>query len=135
MNLLNDFEGLKAAMQYAGGYHPSQIFMQWFWEIIEEMTPEQQRKFLKFMTSCSRQPLLGFKSLTPLPCVQQIRISESEERSDSAQADLLMNDKDVRLPTSATCMNILKLPNYKSKELMRAKLLYAIESGSGFELS
>ena len=105
-------------MQYAGGYHPSQLFMHWFWEIIEEMTPEQQRKFLKFMTSCSRQPLLGFKSLTPLPCVQQIRLNESEERSDSAQ--------DVRLPTSATCMNILKLLNYKSKELMKAKLLYAI---------
>ncbi len=117
-------------MQYSGGYHPSQLFMQWFWEIIEEMTPDQQRKFLKFMTSCSRQPLLGFKSLTPLPCVQQIRLVENE-----ADSDLNLSDKDVRLPTSATCMNVLKLPNYKSKELMRAKLLYAIESGSGFELS
>lgn len=114
-------------MQYSGGYHPSQVYIQWFWDIIEGMTAEQQRNFLKFMTSCSRQPLLGFKSLTPLPCIQQIRLSES--------SDEFSNDKDVRLPTSATCMNVLKLPNYKSKELMRAKLLYAIESGSGFELS
>jgi ubiquitin-protein ligase E3 C len=54
-----DVASLKAAMQYAAGYHPSQPIVQWFWEVVEEMTPEQQRKFLRFMTSCSRQPLLG----------------------------------------------------------------------------
>jgi ubiquitin-protein ligase E3 C len=100
--------------------------MQWFWEIIEEMTLDQQRKFLKFVTSCSRQPLLGFRSLSPLACISQIRLSDEEQ---------MMDAKEIRLPTSATCMNMLKLPNYKSKEIMRAKLLYAIESGAGFELS
>jgi ubiquitin-protein ligase E3 C len=113
-------------MQYAGGYHPSQPIMQWFWEIIEEMTVDQQQKFLRFMTSCSRQPLLGFRSLAPLPCIHQVRLSEE---------DYLRDGKEVRLPTSATCMNLLKLPNYRTKELMKAKLLYAIESGAGFELS
>ena len=49
-------KGLKEAMQYAGGFHPSQAVIQWFWEIVEEMTTDQQRKLLKFMTSCSRQP-------------------------------------------------------------------------------
>jgi HECT-domain (ubiquitin-transferase) len=32
-------------------------------------------------------------------------------------------------------MNLLKLPNYFSKELMKRKLVTAIESGAGFELS
>jgi len=32
-------------------------------------------------------------------------------------------------------MNLLKLPKYKSKEMLREKLIYAIESGAGFELS
>ena len=113
-------------MQYAGGYHPSQTIMKWFWEIVEEMSGEQQRKLLKFMTSCSRQPLLGFHSLTPLPCIHQVRLNDDEYS---------MGGKDLRLPTSATCMNLLKLPNYRSKELMKVKLLYSIEAGAGFELS
>ena len=40
-----------------------------------------------------------------------------------------------RLPTSATCMNLLKLPAYTSSEVLREKLMYAISAGAGFELS
>ena len=40
-----------------------------------------------------------------------------------------------RLPTAATCMNLLKLPQYDTVEELREKLLYAISSDSGFELS
>jgi len=40
-----------------------------------------------------------------------------------------------RLPTASTCMNFLKLPEYNSKEIMKERLLYAIQSSSGFELS
>ncbi|TTG32351.1 Ubiquitin-protein ligase E3C [Bagarius yarrelli] len=40
-----------------------------------------------------------------------------------------------RLPTASTCMNLLKLPEFQDQQLMRSKLLYAIESSSGFELS
>lgn len=40
-----------------------------------------------------------------------------------------------RLPTASTCMNLLKLPEFCDQQLMRNKLLYAIESSSGFELS
>jgi len=32
-------------------------------------------------------------------------------------------------------MNFLKLPEYNSKEIMKERLLYAIQSSSGFELS
>ena len=40
-----------------------------------------------------------------------------------------------RLPTASTCMNLLKLPEFKDELLMKDKLLYAIQSGAGFELS
>lgn len=40
-----------------------------------------------------------------------------------------------RLPTASTCMNLLKLPEFCDEHLMRNKLLYAIESSAGFELS
>jgi ubiquitin-protein ligase E3 B len=49
---------------------------------------------------------------------------------------LNINQKDTsRLPTSSTCFNLLKLPNYSKKSTLKEKLLYAIKSNSGFELS
>lgn len=118
-----DVSNLKEAMQYAGGYHPSQPIITWFWEVIEDLLPDQQRQFLRFMTSCSRQPLLGFRALEPLPCIQQIRVPEGTPSNS------------VPLPTSSTCMNLLKLPNYGDKALLRMKLIAAIEAGAGFELT
>ena len=118
-----DVSNLKEAMQYAGGYHPSQPIIVWFWEVIEDLLPDQQRQFLRFMTSCSRQPLLGFRALEPLPCIQQIRVPEGTPSNN------------VPLPTSSTCMNLLKLPNYRDKALLRMKVIAAIEAGAGFELT
>jgi ubiquitin-protein ligase E3 C len=118
-----DITSLKRAMQYGGGYHPSQAVMLWFWEIVEELDDVQQKKFLKFMTSCSRQPLLGFSSLSPPPCVYQVRIRDD------------IDGNAAPLPTASTCFNLLKLPNYPSKELMKRKLVASIESEAGFELS
>jgi ubiquitin-protein ligase E3 C len=86
------------------------------------------------MTSCSRQPLLGFQALAPRPCIQQIRLSTRGDRNEDGEESSHSNG-DVRLPTSSTCMNLLKLPCYESKEQLQEKLLYAIESGAGFELS
>ncbi|GLE04093.1 hypothetical protein PINS_up013004 [Pythium insidiosum] len=104
---------------YGGGYHPSQRIIQWFWDIVEnEFTHEDRAALLKFVTSCSRQPLLGFGQLSPQICIHQVRIND-----------------DDRLPSSATCMNLLKLPTYSSKDVMRAKLLYAIRANAGFDLS
>ena len=40
-----------------------------------------------------------------------------------------------RLPTSSTCFNLLKLPNYNRKATLKEKLRYAIASNTGFELS
>ena len=40
-----------------------------------------------------------------------------------------------RLPTASTCMNLLKLPDFKDSVVLKSKLLYAIESEAGFELS
>ena len=40
-----------------------------------------------------------------------------------------------RLPTAGTCMNLLKLPQYEDADILRKKLVYAIEAEAGFELS
>jgi hypothetical protein len=39
-----------------------------------------------------------------------------------------------RLPSAHTCFNYLLLPEYGSKEKLRARLLTAIEHGQGFGL-
>ncbi|KAL3804679.1 hypothetical protein HJC23_008494 [Cyclotella cryptica] len=127
-----DVQGMMSVMRYSGGFHPSQPIIQWLWEVVDEMTPEQQRKFLRFMTSCSRQPLLGFGSLIPAPCVQQTRLREDDYGNEVSDESSVGN---IRLPTSATCMNLLKLPKYPNKAMLKEKLLYAIECGTGFELS
>merc|ERR1712070_847173 len=104
--------------KYASGYHPSQPYVQKFWQIITEMSPEDQGFFLKFVTSCERQPLLGFSKMYPPFCIQQV----------------ILHDE-VRLPSAATCMNLLKLPKYENEDVLKEKLLYAVRSNSGFELS
>lgn len=40
------------------------------WAALRSMDTEQQRGFLRFVTSCGRPPLLGFKHLEPRLCVQ-----------------------------------------------------------------
>ncbi|KAE8976901.1 E3 ubiquitin-protein ligase [Phytophthora rubi] len=114
-----DIDDWERHTHYGGGYHPSQRIIQWFWEIVrEDFKPEDRAALLKFITSCSRQPLLGFSQLYPLICIHQVRVEDDE-----------------RLPSSATCMNLLKLPAYSNKQAMRKKLLYAIRSNAGFDLS
>ncbi|KAK4380150.1 hypothetical protein RND71_002012 [Anisodus tanguticus] len=93
-----------------------------FWEVVKNFSLENQRKILKFVTGCSRGPLLGFKYLEPLFCIQRAGGNASDEALD-------------RLPTSATCMNLLKFPPYRSKGQMERKLLYAINADAGFDLS
>jgi len=41
----------------------------------------------------------------------------------------------MHLPTASTCFNLLKLPVYSSQARLKERLLYAIRSNAGFELS
>lgn len=111
-----DLEDLKINTKYSGGYEESHPVIKCFWRVVNEFNETQRRQLLKFVTSCSRPPLLGFKDLQPPFCIQ-------------------FAGREERLPTSSTCMNLLKLPEYLEKEALKSKLLYAIESGVGFELS
>ncbi|XP_075085690.1 E3 ubiquitin-protein ligase UPL6 isoform X1 [Nicotiana tabacum] len=117
-----DIDDLRAHTNYTGGYHKEHYIVDMFWGVVKSFSLENQRKFLKFVTGCSRGPLLGFRYLEPLFCIQRAGGNASEEALD-------------RLPTSATCMNLLKLPPYRSKEQMEQKLLYAINADAGFDLS
>ncbi|KMU85635.1 E3 ubiquitin-protein ligase HUWE1 [Coccidioides immitis H538.4] len=88
-----------------------------FWQVMESMPNTDRQKVLKFVTSTPRAPLLGFSHLNPR---FSIRDSSSDEE---------------RLPSTSTCANLLKLPRYTSARTLHEKLMYAINSGAGFDLS
>lgn len=56
-----NIEDLKNNTNYAGGYSADDPFIKLFWIVVHDFTDEQKTKLLKFVTSCSRPPLLGFK--------------------------------------------------------------------------
>ncbi|KAG2038220.1 hypothetical protein BDR03DRAFT_999556 [Suillus americanus] len=112
-----DVQDLRAHTQYGGLYDNDESTIQTFWKVLEDFDQEQRRLFLRFVTSCSRPPLLGFRQLSPLFAIRDAGSDED------------------RLPTSSTCVNLLKLPRYKSEKKLHDKLLQAISSGAGFDLS
>ncbi|KAG4378423.1 hypothetical protein GLYMA_17G037600v4 [Glycine max] len=102
-----DIDDLRLHTNYAGGYHNEHFVMEMFWEVLKGFSLENRKKFLKFVTGCSRGPLLGFRYLEPMFCIQRASGNAVEESLD-------------RLPTSATCMNLLKLPPYTRFGLARS---------------
>lgn len=110
-------QDLKQNVVYQGEYHMRHKTIVLFWEVVTEMSSEDRRKLLKFVTSCSRAPLLGFKVLNP-----KFGIALPHNNTNA-------------LPTASTCANLLKLPRYTNKDLLRSKLLYSIRSNAGFEMT
>nr|GAT51865.1 HECT-domain-containing protein [Mycena chlorophos] len=92
--------------------HPTIVI---FWNVVKMFNPKELRALLHFVTSCSRPPLLGFKNLHPHFTIQDMGL-----------------DTEDRLPAAATCSNLLLLPRYTDKAVLREKLLCAIMSESGF---
>lgn len=56
-----DVNDLKLHTNYTGGYAPDHPTITAFWKVVNEFTDQQKGQLLKFVTSCSRPPLLGFK--------------------------------------------------------------------------
>jgi ubiquitin-protein ligase E3 A len=96
------------------GYTAEHDIAKWLWEIIHEMSEEQQKKFLFFCTGSDRAPILGLGSV-------RLYIGRHGEDSD-------------RLPSAHTCFNHLLIPEYSTKEKLKQKLLLAITNAEGFGL-
>ncbi|PPQ97471.1 hypothetical protein CVT26_002819, partial [Gymnopilus dilepis] len=112
-----DMDDLRQHTNYGGLYDDNHETIEMFWRVVNSFNQEQRRALLRFVTSCSRPPLLGFKELVP-------NFSIRDAGSDQ-----------YRLPTSSTCVNLLKLPRYTNEKTLRDKLLQAINSNAGFDLS
>ena len=60
-----DLADLRAHTVYHLPYSDDHPTIQMFWHVVESLSQEQLSKLLRFVTSCSRPPLLGFKELQP----------------------------------------------------------------------
>ncbi|KAK3316370.1 hypothetical protein B0H66DRAFT_292930 [Apodospora peruviana] len=117
-----DVEDLRRHTVYSGVYAigddgQEHETVKLFWEVMHGLADDERREVLKYVTSTPRAPLLGFGQLTPAFSIR-----------DGGQ------DQE-RLPSASTCVNLLKLPQYRTKAVLRDKLLYAVKSGAGFDLS
>ncbi|XP_065343486.1 ubiquitin-protein ligase E3B [Cloeon dipterum] len=137
-----DLKDLRRNTQYYGGFHDSHKVIGWLWDVLENDFSElEKRSFLKFVTSCSKPPLLGFTHLEPPFSIRCVEVGDDEDTGDTIGSvirgffTIRKKDPQHRLPTSSTCFNLLKLPNYQRKSTLREKLRYAITSNTGFELS
>jgi len=89
-------------------------YLEQFWDTVESFSEEQRRKFVVFVSSSSRAPLKGW--------------------SDFGLHVQKNGTGDERLPTAYTCFHMLLLPMYTSTELLRTRLLHAIDETQGFGL-
>lgn len=78
----------------------------------------EKRSFLQFLTGSPKLPVGGFKSLRP-------EFTVVRKLAEPGSSD------DDYLPSVMTCANYLKLPNYSSEEIMKAKLVQAVNEGAG----
>ncbi|CAO3568922.1 unnamed protein product [Mortierella alpina] len=110
-----DMHDLEASCMYDDGYSTSHTLIKEFWQIVhEEMTAEQHKQLLVFVTGSDRVPIRGLKDL-------MFVIQRNGPDSD-------------RLPTALTCFSRLLLPEYADKDKLKERLVTAIENSHGFGL-
>jgi E3 ubiquitin-protein ligase HERC1 len=99
-------DALKLVARYRNS-EPGCPFIDWFWQILEEMSEEDKVLFMIFVSGRSRLP--G----NPVDFNQRFQV-------------LLVDGPLDGLPTAQTCFFQLRLPPYSSKRIMAKKMSYAI---------
>ncbi|XP_068631040.1 probable E3 ubiquitin-protein ligase HERC4 isoform X2 [Battus philenor] len=108
-----DWDLFENNCEYKNGYAVNDQQVRWFWEVFHELSIEDKKKFLLFLTGSDRVPIQGMKDI-------KIRIQPVAD--------------DRYFPVAHTCFNLLDLPRYKTKERLKYYLLQAIQQTQGFSL-
>ncbi|CAL8100222.1 unnamed protein product [Calicophoron daubneyi] len=115
-DMVIDVDDLQKHTVYTNNSDDYAETLQHFWSVLRSFSEADKRSFLRFVTACSRPPMFGFRDLQPPFSIQ---ITQELDR----------------LPTASTCMNLLRLPNFRDPNLLRDRLLYALHANAGFEYS
>ncbi|XP_010858470.1 PREDICTED: probable E3 ubiquitin-protein ligase HERC6 isoform X2 [Bison bison bison] len=108
-----DWEQFEKNSIYEQGYHESHPTILMFWKAFHNLTLDEKRKFLFFLTGNDRLHVKGIQK----PGIR-FRCPETCSESD--------------FPKSLTCHNILELPKYSTMKKVKEALQRAINSNKGF---
>ncbi|CAM4475118.1 unnamed protein product [Leuciscus chuanchicus] len=108
-----DWDILKKNTTYEGSFYAEHPTIISFWEVFDELTPNEKKAFLLFITGFEKVPILGMSAV-------KMRV---RSRFDFTQD---------HLPEALTCHALLDLPVYQNKETLRAKVIEAINHKRGF---
>ena len=114
-----DRTNLRASTEYQPANATSEPEIAWFWNIVESMSETQMRDLLKFVSGSSNPPIHNFSGYRGGRKWLQI----------SLQYGLTVD----QVPLAQTCFVQIRLPKYTSLEVMRARLLFAIENARSME--
>jgi ubiquitin-protein ligase E3 A len=105
-----DWESFKSKVAY-DGYTKTDEVIKWFWEVFDDFSEGQKKKFLKFSTGSDRAPFGGLGHV-------EVTIEKEQYRG--------------QLPLSHTCFFRFSLPEYGTKNELKEKMTMAIEESEGF---
>jgi len=111
-----DIDLLKDKTDYRGNLSSNDRHVRMFWNVLGAFSTENKQKFLQFVWGRNRLPVnaVGFGK-------------EMFKLSDHLPA-ILSRRADYYLPVSHTCFFALELPRYSTEDVMRERLLYAINN-------
>ncbi|XP_032886385.1 probable E3 ubiquitin-protein ligase HERC4 [Amblyraja radiata] len=116
-NMLYDWPQLEENASYGSGYTRMDEAIVQFWQMFHELTQEEKKHFLAFLTGCDKVPIGG---------MGKFRIVIRED---------FRPDPDLYFPTAHTCYQMLDLPRYSSAEILRERFLRAIGCSRGFGIA
>ncbi|XP_032886513.1 probable E3 ubiquitin-protein ligase HERC3 [Amblyraja radiata] len=116
-NMLYDWPQLEENASYSLGYTRMDEAIVQFWQMFHELTQEEKKHFLAFLTGCDKVPIGG---------MGKFRIVIRED---------FRPDPDLYFPTAHTCYQMLDLPRYSSAAILRERFLRAIGCSRGFGIA
>ena len=110
-----DLEMLKRHARYGKGLNENSDRVKFLWEVLQELSEADKLKFIKF-------------------CWGQERLPANDEEYERRQVRFMVKpsvrkgNEEQALPKADTCFFNLELPNYRTKETLKQKLLLAIHT-------
>ncbi|XP_060103050.1 probable E3 ubiquitin-protein ligase HERC6 [Heteronotia binoei] len=98
---------------YWGIYSPAHPTIRMFWQVFHELTSDDKKGFLLFVSGIDRVPVVGMEFV-------QLTIHSHKALTED------------HIPEAQSCVGILLLPPYSTIGRLKEKLLQAIENNRGF---
>ncbi|CAE7221934.1 HERC2 [Symbiodinium sp. KB8] len=118
-----DVRLLAAHTDYEPGDCGGEAHLDMLWEVLAGFTPVQRTAFLRFCWARNHLPLTatGFSQRF------KVQAMGAPDSASGLSTEAAQKGVDALLPKSSTCFGVLQLPTYSTMQVMRERLLYAIQ--------